>query len=158
MAFAPKSIGVVTIEVLPSDSTPASGLAIKVAIHSQVAIQDLQLTALPQPDLALRQGDAQWQGSIAAGETVVLDYQFESSAAALKPSQRLCRFDLYRSAAGMNQWLSSAEYVAPADADNVEAKRVPLQMQTDAAASARSAGTQNAATSSPRYLIEYSLD
>jgi len=157
-AFAPKSMGVVTIEVWPVDvpnASTSSTLAIKVAIHSQIAIPDLQLNALQQPGLALQLGSAQWQGSIAAGETLQLDYQFETQGKTLQAAQSLCRFELYRIAAGMNQWLGSAEFQLPSDNASVQTSRVPLQMQAGVAAAAqRSAGSVN----TPRYLIEYSLD
>lgn len=158
-AFAPKSVGVVTMDVRASDSQglsndATSAVAVTVAIHSQVAIADLRLSMTANPNVTLRQGQQQWQGAIAAGQTVSLNYVFESGADSNMVEGARLQFVLYRQQDGQSHWLGAADYPMTHQSESVQAVRVPLQT-LDNNPSPRSRSTGSGADN---FLIEYSLD
>ena len=163
-AFAPKAMGVVTIDVSPDDNNNPSAAAttqsnstlqLAVDIHSRVDISELQLTLSFNPSLTLRQGQTAWQGAIAAGQTIRLHYSFDQPANAGEIRGECCRFNLFRLEAGLEQWLSAASYRVAAQDSLTQVTRVPLEQLNAGKNLRQSSGGGDAAQ---RYVIEYSLD
>lgn len=162
-AFAPKSMGVVTLDVKSvvgngeqeQRFTEGSLLELSVNVHSQVAIANLRLDLSAYPQLTLRDGLQSWRGAINAGETLQIRYVFRTTTDIAKNPGVLCQFDLFRDDDGLSQWLSAAQYQYAASIANVPGQRVLVQDNADANATLQSIGDS---VNQPSYLIEYSLD
>jgi len=162
-AMTPKAKGVVTIDVADVNASQAAAssdavafpVTLVVEIHSQVAIADLRLDLRLNKAASLSQGWTQWQGGIAAGQTIRLNYVVESSEDPATIHGALCQFDLYRTNAGLNQWLGAAEFEMAQPGPVTTARRVPLK---DLSSNTPATRNLSDGAQSQRYLIEYSLD
>lgn len=156
-AYAPKALGVVTLTVSPVESVGGTvdqaPLQLTVEVHSQIALPAIRLIANPASGLILSGGQQQWQGAVAAGETLRFSYSLQPGSGALQG--KICQFTLLRLDAGAEHWLSGADYSISQPQSALTATRVPDHNNTTSSSSMQ---IQSGVANKQRYYIEYSLD
>jgi len=159
-AYAPKPGAVVSIDVTPTaamdagvaaDSATSTSLDLQVDIHSRLSLAQVTLRLDLDSRLQLIEGQATWQGTLAAGQTLRLRYRFLASAEQSLPSAvELARFSLFRIENTQPQWLTSAGYALPTISPATTPARLPRN--GNLAAERQASGAASA------YVIDYSLD